>query len=248
MKFTKSTLLTCIGVAGVIGTAISTAVATPKAIRLLNEAVDHKRAPLTKIEAVKTIGAVYLPSMLLCTATITCILSANVFNKRNQVAITSAYAIADRSFKEYRQALINLHGEEADTEVRNEIVRSHAACHEIGIDTPDKKILFYEPISGEYLERYEREIMDAEYHLNRNFVLRGYAALNEFYAFLDLPETEDGEKQGWTACDGYYWIDFEHHLMKNRKDKECYQIVMVFPPDEDYLEGWISPQKTQRLL
>lgn len=48
--------------------------------------------------------------------------------------------------------------------------------------------------------------MDAEYHLNRKFVLRGYASLNEFYMFLGLPQTNLGEVLGWTCTYGYSWI------------------------------------------
>ena len=87
--------------------------------------------------------------------------------------------------------------------------------------------------------RYEREIIDAEYHLNRNFVLRGYAPLNEFYEFLGLPKTEYGEMVGWTISDGYYWIDFEHRLI-SRDDggADMYAIDMIFPPEPDFMRDW----------
>ena len=82
--------------------------------------------------------------------------------------------------------------------------------------------------------------MDAEYHLNRNFVQRGYASLNEFYEFLGLPQTKYGDEVGWTCTDGYCWIDFEHRLI-SRDDggTEVYAIDMLFPPDAHYLDEWM---------
>lgn len=57
--------------------------------------------------------------------------------------------------------------------------------------------------------------MQAEYHLNRNFILRGYVSVNDFLDFLKLEHTASGDKDGWEefageAFYGYRWVDFEH--------------------------------------
>ena len=85
--------------------------------------------------------------------------------------------------------------------------------------------------------RYEREVIDAEYHFNRNFTMRGYAFLNEFYEFLGLPMTEYGRIAGWSMSSGIMWVDFEHRLIDNDDGgTACYSIDMVFPPE--VLEEW----------
>ena len=116
-------------------------------------------------------------------------------------------------------------------------MRSRCNFHPLGVVEPDRKVIFYEEVSGESIARYEREVMDAEYHLNRNFVLRGVASLNEFYAFLGLPETRYGDEVGWTVADGYSWIDFEHRLVSRDDggDDVCV-IDMLFPPHAGYLD------------
>lgn len=235
----SSIILTCIGAAGVIATAIMTAKATPKAIRLLGDAADEKGDDLTKTEIVRATAPAYIPAAIMGAATITCIFGANALNKKQQAAITSAYALLNNYHKEYRKKLMELHGKEADEEIRRAMVREHCGYHQIGIDTPDVMATFYDEISGESITCYEREIMDAEYHLNRNFVLRGYASLNEFYSFLGLPQTDHGDKVGWSTTDGYYWIDFEHNLV-SRDDggPDIYSIDMIFPPNPDYLDEW----------
>lgn len=239
LKHKTPTFLTFLGAVGVVATAVLASMETPKALRLLKEASDEKGEELSKLETVTIAAPVYIPSILTGAATITCIFGANVLNQRQQASLASAYALLNNYHKEYRNKLIELHGEEADEEVRTAMAREHCDYHQIGLDTPDGKVLFYDEISGESFYRYEREIMDAEYHLNRNFVLRGYASLNEFYQFLGLPKTEYGDSVGWTVTDGYSWIDFEHHLIPGDDGgPDIYSIDMIFPPDHDYLMEW----------
>jgi hypothetical protein len=228
-----------VAAAGVIATAVTAVRATPKALYLIDDKTKIKGDELTISEKIIAVAPVYIPSVLIGVSTITCIFGANVLNKKKQAALTSAYALLNNYHKEYRNKLIELHGEEADEEIRSEIVRTNCDYHQIGIDTPDDKMLFYDEISKQSFVRYEREVMDAEYHLNRNFVMRGYAPLNEFYEFLGLPKTDYGETVGWSACDGYSWIDFQHRLIPGKDGQpDVYAIDMIFCPDEGYLEGW----------
>lgn len=151
----------------------------------------------------------------------------------------SSYVLLNNYHKEYRKKLTELYGEEADIKIRTEMARSNCAYHRLGLDVPDEKVIFYDEISGDSITCYEREIMDAEYHLNRNFILRGYASLNEFYSFLGLPQTRYGETVGWSSVNGYDWIDFEHTLIsKDDGGTDIYSIDMLFLPDEDYLREW----------
>lgn len=236
LKRNSSTILACFGAVGVVATAVSSATATPKAMQKLSKARAKKEGKIGKAEAMTIFVPAYLPSIALGVSTIMCIFSMNSLDKRHQAALISAYAMLNESYKEYRSKLIELHGKEADEEIRGAIVRECCNFHQIGIDIPDDKLVFIEPISGETIECYEKEIMDAEYHINRNFVLRGYAPLNEFFDFLGLPRTDYGEEIGWSCADGYEWIDFEHHLI-SRDDggTPVYAITYVFEPDPDYL-------------
>lgn len=245
------TVLTLIGSVGVIMTGVLAVKATPKAIELIEKetmqrnetkAIDEDRDEgLSMIDTVLVAWKPYIPAVLMGLSTIACFWGANILSKRAQAALTSAYIATDQLFKDYRKTLINLHGEEADEEVWDAMpARYNCMYHEIGLDRPDKKCIWYDEISGQSIEAYEREIMDAEYHMNRNFTLRGYASLNEFYTFLGLEPTEDGEKLGWSATDGEYWIDFIHRLTNNGDDGgiPCYEICYAFEPETNYLEGW----------
>jgi hypothetical protein len=219
----------------VIATAVMSAKATEKAIRLR----EKQREDLTKLEQVKLLTPVYIPTIVMGSLTISCIFGANVLNKRQQASLMSAYGLLDQSFKDYRKKLIELHGEEADREVRDALVREHCDFHYIGVDSPDAKLVWYDEISGRTFEAYEREVMDAEYHINRIFAMRGYVCLNEFYEFLGLDMTDYGDTVGWDCCDmfeeyEFAWIDFEHRLITLDDGREVYAITMLYPPCPDY--------------
>ena len=136
-----STLLTCIGAIGVIGTSVMSVKATPKAVKLLEESEKEKGEKLTKIEVVKTVAPAYIPAAILGISTIACIFGANILSKNNQAALASAYAILDRSYKEYRNKVNELYGEEAEDRVKNEIANDHYEEYEIDEDCEEDVII-----------------------------------------------------------------------------------------------------------
>lgn len=248
IKRNAPTILTVTGGIGVVTTSITAAKATPKAIRLLEEAREEKKEELTKIEKIKIAGPVYIPTILMGTATIACIFGANILNKRHQAALVSAYAMIDSSYKEYRQKLKELYGEEAHEEIVNAIAVEKA--REVGITannlctktclTDDEScgepVLFYDEWSNRYFESTIEQVIVAEYHTNRNFTLRGYLFLNELYSFLGLEETEYGNTVGWSVEDDLFWIDFNHHKVTMDDGLECYIIETPWGPSTDLLE------------
>ena len=123
LKRHSSTILTCIGAAGVVATGVLAATATPKALMLLEEAKEEKGEELTKVETVITVAPVYIPAVLTGVSTIACIFGANALNKRSQASLMSAYALLNNSYKEYREKVTEIHGEEAEKNIRHEIVK-----------------------------------------------------------------------------------------------------------------------------
>lgn len=241
-KFFKkngSTILTVIGSVGVIGTAIVAATSTPKALLLLEDAKKEKGDELTVVEKVIKVFPVYIPTAAIGLSTIACIFGANILNKRQIASLTGAYMMLDSSYREYKKKVAEVLGEDGERAVRDEIAKDH--MKEAEKSTNSDKLTFYDEYSNRYFERTMAEYQDAIYHFNRNFVLRGYAELNEFYNFLDLPGTEIGSEIGWSeaaggAWYGYSWVDFELVPVKMDDGFECYIIRMPFEPTIDYLE------------
>lgn len=227
------TILTCVGTIGILGTAVSTARATTKANKLIEEATKTKGEELTKMEFVKVAGPSYITPVLFGVATAACIFGANVLNKRHQAALASAYAFVDASYKEYRNKVIELHGEETDKEIGEAIFKDNHP------ETDSRVCLFYDDYSKRYFESTIEDVQRAEYNFNRDFILKDYAYLNEFYELLDIPEVEDGWKLGWStaSCLEMYWqiwIDFSHVKVTLDDGRECYKVYMFQEPIEDF--------------
>lgn len=153
-----STLLTCIGAAGVAVTAVLTAKATPKAIRVLKEAESEKGEKLSKWEAVKETAPVYIPAIVSGVLTIACIFSANTLNKRQQAALTSAYALLDNYHNEYTNKVNELYGEDSDKQVRDEVVKDQ--CERHGIVIPEGEVLFFDYRALEYFTANVEDVLE----------------------------------------------------------------------------------------
>lgn len=245
LKRSSPTILSCAAVIGAVAASVMAVKATPKAMKILEEAEKDKGEELTKREIVIAAAPVYIPSLSIGLASVMCILGANVLNKRQQAALAGAYALMENSYKEYRNKVKELFGKDGDEKVRSAVAKDRYEAGDIDLSFGDGKELFYEEISGEFFERTRDEIVSAEYHFNRNFILRGYATLNEFYEFLGLPKTEEGEMLGWSldvgfAFYGYSWVNFEHTPATMEDGLTAIIISMPFPPTADYLEDALS--------
>ena len=103
LKKASPTILTCIGAAGVVATAVLAVKATPKADSLIkaDSRRNHDGDPYaaTKLEAVKSCWKCYIPAAATGVATIICIFGANTLNKKQQASLASAYALVNRSYR-----------------------------------------------------------------------------------------------------------------------------------------------------
>lgn len=238
-KRNGSTVLTVVGGAGVVATSVMAVKATPKALRLLEEAKKEKGEDLTKFEAVQVAGPSYIPAVITGAATLACIFGANALNKKQQAALMSAYALLDNSYKDYKKKVEELHGEEAAQEIKEELAKDKYKDTDISVD--DNKLLFYDNFSERYFESTMEDVLQAEYAINRKITVWGGAYLNELYEDLGLPSVDYGEFLGWSCGTLSYnswepWLDFTHDKVTMDDGLECIIITMSVEPmtDHDY--------------
>ena len=245
IKRNTSTILTCLGAAGVIVTTVMAVRETPKALTLLENAKEEKGEELTKFEKVKIAGPVYIPSVTTGAATIACIFGSNVISKNQQAALMSAYALLDNSYKEYKKKTDELYGEEAGKQIRGEIAKDKYTGDEVSLD--DDKELFYDFYSGRYFESTKQEVLWAQYETNRSMFVNYSVGVNEYYDLLGLEPLPEYEMLGWTCgqIEEMYWhpwIEFDNEETVIEPDSEynegmkCTIIHMPFEPFIDYLE------------
>lgn len=216
VKFLKrngSTILTCLGGAGVVVTSVMTAKATTKAFKLLEETKEEKGEDLSVKEIIKVTGPVYIPAVITGAATISCIFGANILNQRKQAALTSAYALLDQSYKNYKKKVDELYGEGSDREIKDELAKDKYEENKYPLE--GNKRLFYDEFSERYFESTTEDLLRAENELNRIANDMGGAYLNDFYDLIGLDPVDFGDYLGWSTCELYEtywssWIHFEH--------------------------------------
>lgn len=249
-------LLSISGMIGVVATAVLVAKAEPKAMKIRegmhNERVNDYRPEPTKTDYFKATWKVYIPPVLVGTATIACIFASSFLNQKRQVSIASAYGLLNETYKQYRSAAKEVYGEDADTKIQAQIAKdSYVHAEDIlgsaYVYTPDldpnsEKILCYDMIGQRYFRSTLAAILNAEYHLNRNLALRGTASANEFFEFLGIDKIESGDEIGWSMSRltddfGYFWLDFENTKAYPESGMECCVVSVGFGPElgfEDY--------------
>ena len=256
LKKHSSTILTCVGIFGVVATAVTAVKATPRALELIKNEKDRQNYELVKaardageesciqidklhlLDIVRVTWKCYIPATLVGMSTIACILGANILNKRSQAALVSAYSLLNSSFKEYREHANDIYGEDADKKIREAIAKDQYSKLPFKVD--EEKQLFWDMMSNRYFESTLTDIYRAEYELNRTYAKYGYVCLNDFYMLAGADPVEGGYDVGWSIDAsnmfyGYDCIDFEHEFVLLEDGLECYIIIMPHPPTADYL-------------
>lgn len=228
------TILSVVSSLGVVSTAVLSGMAMYEAVKTI-----EKREAKSKKEKIKVVAPIYVPTVLSGISTIACIVSANMFNKLQQASMASAYALLSSSYKEYRNKLKELHGDEADLEVISNIASEKF---------PEGKIqeglaLFYDQYSKRYFTMSMEDVVFAIYNLNRQFAFHSLITINEFYEFLGIEGIEGGDIIGWSwhqmGDDGLIpWIDVYITRAVTCDEKEYYILDFDFDPIRDYKEDY----------
>lgn len=237
LKRNGSTILTCLGGVGVITTAVTAVKATPKALALLEESAKEKQEELTVIEKIEIAGPTYVPSILIGAGTLACIFGANFLSRRSQAALMSAYALLENSYKEYKNKVKELYGEDADIHVRSEVAKDH--YEETDISVSGDKQLFYDEFSQRYFESTLEDVLRAEYTFNRMISVEYGVFLNDFYELLGIDPVDYGDYMGWMDCQlvedtWYSWLDFIHTKVVMDDGLECTIITFSYEPTFDF--------------
>lgn len=229
-KKNSSTILTCIGAAGVIATTVLAVKATPKAIKLLEKAKEEKGEDLTPIEVVKTAAPAYIPAAATGVGTIACMFGANALNKRQQASLISAYALLNTSYKEYKKHTNQVFGETANRQIEEAMTISKGVIQRAN----DSKNLFFDSFGMQFYNSTIEDVRNAEREINDSLETRGWVSLTEYYNLVGMPCLPGDDELGWSksaGCSyGYDRIKFEYEDGPNGSTI----VVMLTEPTPDY--------------
>lgn len=157
-------------------------------------------------------------------------------------------ALLNDSYNNYKDKLKELYGEEAHQKIIDAIAAEKAKdvyitadgiCESTSLSfderNPDDMRLFYDAFSRRYFESTIAQVLEAEYHLNRNLSLGGDVCINDFYNFLGIEPIDGGDYLSWFYFyeDGISWIDFNHRKTVLEDGLEVYVVDIVYTPRMD---------------
>lgn len=239
------TIFTVLSVAGVVMTGVLSA-------RAANKTRNTKDDEKSTVENFKEGWKNYIPPIVVGGVTIGCSVASNVLNRHQRVALASVYALTHKSYEDYKRKNKELFGEENHKKIMEELAVEQARdvyisasnfCGNSSLSFADRSEeeprLFYDSYSRRYFESTVSQVLEAEYHLNRNRSLGADVSVNDFYEFLGIDPIEHGDEIGWWWSDEIYWIDFIHHTTQIEDGPEVYLIELELAPrygveGEDY--------------
>lgn len=198
-------ILIMMGLTG-IGVAFVKAVKnTPDAHNKIEE-IRKEKGKVTIVDAVKATWKDYLPSAILGTISVACIVGSNSVNSKRNAALATAYSISDSAFREYKDKVIETIGEK-----KEQVVADKVAEEEVKKNPPKKNEIFVtgngdtlcmDYYSGRYFWSSKNKIEEGINNFNNELMTEMQMSVNQYYDKLNLPETGLGDYIGWDIDDG----------------------------------------------
>lgn len=238
-------ILAVFAVAGLVSTTISAVKAGPKAKKAIEEAQAEQEEPLITLEKVKVAAPHYIPTILSGLATTACIVGQTAISKEKIASLSAGYVMVADQYRRYMIATRNVFGEEGHQKVLDEmelvpkadvyISANDICCFCFDLPEHSRKYLFYDSISKSFFEARYEDVMNALYHLNRNFAAGGWTPLNEYYRFLGI-ECVCDNNIGWSVYD-FEIPSLDIGIYEGEKDgRHCYILSPLFEPDVNRYE------------
>ena len=228
----KQFLLNFASVVGVGLTMFTAIKGTKEACRLTEDNMTTK-------EKIKKTWKCYIPSGLIATSTVLCIIYSDHVSMNEKIALLNTLTTIQNNYTNLKSAV----DETCNLETREEIIKKtikEKVPKDLYLERTGEKI-FYEDYRGKYFNTTIDNVLKAEYLFNKQLSIVGYASLNDFYKLLGLSETENGDYLGWTVKDCYYssdttnpWVDFVHEKMYDDDGIEYYHVAYSNEPIVNY--------------
>ena len=186
------------------------------------------------------VAKLYAPAVAVGVAGVGCVLASHDIMKKRNVALSAAYLTVDKSFKEYKQRVVDRFGEEVEKEIRygikaEEIVET-VTDEEGNETTVTETVKTMNPTLYSDYARFFDEASpcwqnDPEYNLMflraqqqyANDLLRakGRLFLNDVYEMLGIEKTKAGQIVGWVYDrenpNGDNFVDFGIYDMSKER-------------------------------
>lgn len=220
-------VLTALGSAGLVGTAVLVAKEAPEAEEAISIAGSEKisawidenhldamdlakldefpeETELSFWEKTKIAFPIYIPAILTGAGTLACFWGAQIFNVKKQAALVAAYGTLAMQFDQYREAIKAEYGEEADKKAF-EISQREVKKLQKEIELQKKEngpfLYTFASLPGVIFEAKPGQVFNGLMHYNHNAMNFTEVHLAMLYRFVGLPDgsydISEAEQYGW---------------------------------------------------
>ena len=225
-------ILTCLNVGGVVSTTLLGMEARSKADILMADLRDkyYPDEPPIK-EILKTVGPVYIPTVISGSLTIGCAIGQNRVSHKQKMALASLYTASEVAMKEYQAKVVEMIGEKKEQKVRDEIAKDHAQqtpmINSQVIVTGKGDNLILDDWSGRFFKSDIEKIRRVENDVNRSIISNMWVTLNEVYYEMGLEPIKLGNTMGWNI-DRMLRFRFSSQIAPN--GDPCLVVTFEQPP------------------
>lgn len=230
------TILTGLGIAGFISTVVMAVKATPKAMEILeyernfrfDEYGTDYETPISPVDTIELTWKLYAPSALMGVTSIACIIGATSIQNRRAAALSSLFAVAESTLKEYQAKVVKTIGENKEQKIRAEITGDELKKNPLEpkaiIVSGLGDTLCYDVYTGRYFKGDVESIKRTVNEFNHRLLKEMQLPLNDLYFELGLESVESGRDIGWDVEKGLVDIDISAKLASG--DVPC--VVLTF--------------------
>lgn len=216
------TLLTGLGVAGLVTTTVLAVKATPKALQILEERkeeeleINEDFKCFTRYGVIKEVWKCYIPAAIMGGVTIACMIGANSISLKRNAALAGVYSLTERTLREYQSKVVETLGEKKAKDIKDEVYKDRLKKNPVDesevIMSGKGETLCYDAISGRYFKSDIETIRRVQNDLNRDLIHEMWLTLNDVYYALGLPPVKMGEHLGWAINESLIDIKFSSQL------------------------------------
>lgn len=225
------TILTTVGVVGVVSTAVLAARGSFKAADIIVEAqqamdedwkpgyIKGAQAPkISTKDKAKLTWSCYAPAAGMAVLTCGAIISANKIGSKRTAAMAAAFTITEKALGDYKDQVVETLGETKEQRIRDKVAQKRVD------DTGDRSAqtivlggqqLCYDMWSDRYWSSSMEDIKHAVNNINHTLVHEGYASLTDFYNAVGLDRTKGSDEIGWSS-DKLLDVEFSSCITKDK--------------------------------
>lgn len=251
MKPYLTKILCGTAIGGVIATAVTSSLATRKAIDRLNKN-DVKN--LDKKEKVKVVAKYYIPPILVISGTISCIAIAEHANAKIIAATSAALTLVKKSYEKYGQAVEKAFGVDGKNIIKKELI--DMGENKIEFDPSDNREVYWIGYGyDDYFLATPEEIEIAEANLNKRLHKGLPVSMADFMEMLNLSPSSESVGMGWSrmelAEEDGEWIEIVLNTIDTDGDHPAQEIEFSSRPTtafEDHHKWYVQGEPIDRTM